>query len=132
MRVSSGYSGVSLWSTSRTYSKRSSRNLCRGRNHLRNIPRSRRSRGTLLLCKYTEIKPREAVYSRLDKFWKTEILPLRKTDATVLIVSHGGIISVMRKYLLGLNYRFHKSLVKETNDFWEVRNCSITEIVLGD
>jgi broad specificity phosphatase PhoE len=68
----------------------------------------------------------------VDKFWKTEILPLRKTDSTVLIVSHGGIISVLRKHLMGLNYRFHESLVKETNDFWEVRNCSITEIVFGD
>jgi len=82
--------------------------------------------------KYTEIKPRELIYSRLDKFWKTEILPLRKTDSTVLIVSHAGIISVLRKYLMGLNYRFHGSLLKQTNDFWEVRNCSITEIVLGN
>jgi broad specificity phosphatase PhoE len=59
---------------------------------------------------------------------------LRKTDAIVLIVSHGGIISVLRKYLIGLNYRVHESLKEqqEERDFWEVRNCSITEVVIGE
>ena len=75
---------------------------------------------------------REKVYTRLDKFWKTEILPLRNTDATVLLVSHGGVISVLRKYLIRNNYRVDDSLMNSRHDFWEVRNCSITEIRLGE
>ena len=75
------------------------------------------------------------MYARMDHFWKMEILPLRKTDAVVLLVTHGGIISVLRKYLMGMNYGMHESLkerVEEESDFWEVRNCSITEVLLGD
>jgi broad specificity phosphatase PhoE len=71
----------------------------------------------------------------MDNFWKKEILPLRKTDAVVLLVSHAGIISVLRKYLMSMNYRIHESLKEreeQKNDFWEVRNCSITEVLLGD
>lgn len=74
-----------------------------------------------------------SVYARIDNFWKTEIKPLRKTDFTVLIVSHGGIISTLRHYLRSMNYRIHDSLLKngELRDK-EVRNCSITEIVLAE
>ena len=49
------------------------------------------------------------------------------------MVSHGGIISVLRKYLTGKNYRIDESLIRaKQDDLFEVRNCSITEIVLGD
>ena len=47
-------------------------------------------------------------------------------------MSHGGVISVLRKYLIGLGYRIHSSLTSQAEDFWEVRNCSITEVHLGD
>ena len=79
-----------------------------------------------------DIQSRDQVYARLHKFWKTEILPLRKTDAIVLLVSHGGVISVLRKYLIRNNYRVDDSSNNSKNDFWEVRNCSITEIRLGE
>jgi broad specificity phosphatase PhoE len=69
------------------------------------------------------------IHDRISNFWKTEIRPMAKTDAIVLIVSHGGLISMMRRYLLGLNYRVHESI---TNNQWEVPNCSISEIVLGE
>lgn len=78
------------------------------------------------------MQSRDKVIDRITKFWKTEILPLRKTEAIVLLVSHGGIISVLRKYLIGNNYRVDDSLMNSKNDFWEVRNCSITEIQLGE
>jgi len=74
------------------------------------------------------------VYFRLDRFWTNVVLPLRKTEAIVLIVSHGGIISVLRKYLMAQNYGIHDSLMcgpGERYDF-EVRNCSISEIVLEE
>jgi broad specificity phosphatase PhoE len=48
------------------------------------------------------------------------------------LVSHGGVISVLRKYLIGNNYQVDDSLMNSRNDFWEVRNCSITEIQLGE
>ena len=79
-----------------------------------------------------DIQSRDKVYARVDNFWKTEILPLRKTDAIVLLVCHGGIISVLRKHLIRNNYRVDDSLMNSKNDFWEVRNCSITEIQLGE
>ena len=50
----------------------------------------------------------------------------------VLIVSHGGVISVLRQYLLGNGYRLHDSLAREAPDFWELRNCSITEVNVGE
>ena len=59
-------------------------------------------------------------------------MPLRKTDSVVLLVSHGGIISVLRKYLIGQNYKLHESIMTDKPDLWEVRNCSITEIVLEE
>lgn len=70
--------------------------------------------------------------TRVERFWKTEILPLRHTDSNVLVVSHGGVISSLRKYLLGFNYKVDESLMASSTDFWEVRNCSITEISIGD
>jgi len=47
-----------------------------------------------------------------------------------LIVSHGGTISALRKWLLKSNYTLDDSLVASAADCWEVRNCSITEIRL--
>jgi broad specificity phosphatase PhoE len=74
----------------------------------------------------------ESVYGRLDNFWKGEILPLRKTDAIVLVVTHGGTIGSLRKHLLGKNYTIHDSLRCKAGEQqkWEVSNCSITEIML--
>jgi len=73
------------------------------------------------------------VITRVGRFWKDEILPLRKTDSLVLVVSHGGIISALRKYLLERNYKFDESLMASATDFWEVRNCSVTEIsIVGE
>ena len=57
-------------------------------------------------------------------------MPLRNTDAIVLIVSHGGIISTLQKWLLKSNYTLNDSLKASSADCWEVRNCSITEISL--
>jgi broad specificity phosphatase PhoE len=72
------------------------------------------------------------VIIRVERFWKTEILPLRNTDSNVLIVSHGGILSSLRKYLLERNYKIDESLMASATDFWEVRNCSVTEISIGE
>jgi broad specificity phosphatase PhoE len=58
-------------------------------------------------------------------------MPLRKTESIVLLVSHGGIISVLQRYLLGHNYGFPGSLFLGTKNKWEVKNCSITEITLS-
>ena len=76
------------------------------------------------------------MYARVERFWKTEIVPLRKTDAVVLLVSHGGVIGTLRRLLLQrFGYQLHESLTRRgvRDDIWELRNCSITEIVLeGD
>ena len=48
-----------------------------------------------------------------------------------MIVSHGGTISALRKWLLKSNYTLDNSLIASGADFWEVRNCSITEIRLA-
>lgn len=45
-------------------------------------------------------------------------------------MSHGGIINLLRDYLIARNYAIHDSLDKEKR--FEVRNCSITEVVLGE
>jgi len=76
----------------------------------------------------------ESIFGRLDSFWKREILPLKETDAIVLVVSHGGIIGGLRKHLLGKNYTIHDSLRCEVSGRrkWEVYNCSITEITLDE
>ena len=76
------------------------------------------------------------MFTRLDRFWKTEIVPLRKTDALVLLVSHGGVIGTLRNLLIKrLGYQLHESLTRRgvRDDIWEVKNCSITEVILeGD
>jgi broad specificity phosphatase PhoE len=73
------------------------------------------------------------VITRVERFWKTEILPLRHTDSNVLVVSHGGILSTLRKHLLEQrNYKVDESLMASATDFWEVRNCSVTEISIGE
>ena len=69
------------------------------------------------------------IRDRIGSFWRTEIHPLRKSDAVILIVSHGGLISTLRRYLLSHNYRIHES-IKDTQ--WEVPNCSISEVMLGE
>jgi len=59
----------------------------------------------------------QSVTERLDRFWKDEVLSLRKTDGVVvLIVSHGGIMSTLLERVA--RKPFHH----------EMRNCSITEI----
>jgi broad specificity phosphatase PhoE len=78
---------------------------------------------------HSDKKTPEMIRNRISNFWRTEIRPLRKTDATILIVSHGGLISTLRHYLLSHNYRVHES-IKYTR--WEVPNCSISEIILGE
>jgi broad specificity phosphatase PhoE len=51
----------------------------------------------------------------------------------VLIVTHGGIIASLRKYLLGRNYIIDESSMSAMTDSWDVRNCSITEIsIVGE
>ena len=76
----------------------------------------------------------ESLYKRLDKFWKEEILPYRRTDATVLLVTHGGLISSLRRHLLGRGYTVHHTLKHSSGRIRssEVRNCSITEIVIPE
>jgi len=71
---------------------------------------------------------------RIQHFWKTEIIPLRSTDSVILIVSHGGIISLLQKYLTGHGYYIDESLVGNSGEpgNYEVKNCSITEIILGE
>ena len=74
------------------------------------------------------------MYARLERFWETEIVPLRQTEALVLLVSHGGTISTLRKLLIKrFGYRLHTSLtpngILDPNSS-ELRNCSITEIIL--
>jgi len=60
-------------------------------------------------------------------------VPLRKTDVIVLIVSHAGVISTLRNILIKrFGYRLHGSLTRNGihDGIWELRNCSITEILL--
>jgi len=71
---------------------------------------------------------------RIDHFWNTEILPLRSIDSLVLIVSHGGVISFLQQYLMGHDYSIHESFIGDSKEArnYEVKNCSITEITLGE
>lgn len=39
---------------------------------------------------------------------------------------------MLRKYLLRLGYGLHESVEADKHDIWEVRNCSITEVALGE
>ena len=59
------------------------------------------------------------------------ILPFRNTGANdqILIVTHGGIVGALKKYLVGHNYQIHDSVIP-VNGRYEVPNCSITEIYL--
>jgi len=51
----------------------------------------------------------------------------------VLIVTHGGVISALHKLLIERNgYLIHENLDSFGDGIWEVRNCSITEIVLRE
>jgi broad specificity phosphatase PhoE len=54
------------------------------------------------------------------------------TDATVLLVTHGGIIGRLREYLESENYTICDSARSESDGSWkaELRNCSILEIVM--
>ena len=69
----------------------------------------------------------DGVIARIGTFWEKEMLPLRNTDSVVLLVTHGGLISALRKYLMSRNYKVVPSINTS-----EVRNCSITEIVIGE
>ena len=81
--------------------------------------------------RYVDAQSTETVYKRIASFWQSKILPLRATEAIVLIVSHGGVIARLRDYLQGQNYRVKEAARGEDSWNWEVRNCSISEIVLG-
>lgn len=54
----------------------------------------------------------------------------------MLVVSHGGIIGTLRNMLIKrYGYKLSESLTTRgiRDEIWELRNCSITEIVLeGD
>jgi broad specificity phosphatase PhoE len=79
------------------------------------------------------LQSKEAVRERIASFWETELLSLRATKAIVLIVSHGGVINRLKEYLKSQNYRIRESarVLTEESWNWEVRNCSISEIVVG-
>jgi broad specificity phosphatase PhoE len=52
-------------------------------------------------------------------------------DATVLIVTHGGIIGRLREYLECENYAIRDSARSESGSWKaELRNCSILEVVI--
>jgi broad specificity phosphatase PhoE len=72
------------------------------------------------------------VRQRVGAFWESEILPLRSTEAIVLIVTHGGIIGRMREYFQSQNYTIRESARSENDGSWkaELRNGSILEVVL--
>jgi len=74
----------------------------------------------------------ESVHKRLHEFWRDNILPFRDTDATVLIVTHAGLVGKLRKNLLGQGYTVHPSLQYRSGNarILELRNCSITEIFI--
>ena len=70
------------------------------------------------------------MHKRLDEFWGYEILSLRDTEVTILLVTHGGLIGTLRKYLFGRGYTIHPALKFPSRNLRipELRNCSITEI----
>jgi broad specificity phosphatase PhoE len=76
------------------------------------------------------VQSKKDVRHRVGVFWKTEILPMSATDATVLIVTHGGIIGRLREYLEFENYKIRDSARSESDGSWkaELRNCSILEV----
>lgn len=80
----------------------------------------------------THIQSKEAVRERVGNFWNSELVPLRATEAIILMVSHGGVIARLNEFLKSENYIVRESAVHEMKNSggWEVRNCSISEVVL--
>ena len=71
--------------------------------------------------------------ARVAKFWVDKIVPLRhKNEATVLIVTHNGIIKRFKEYLRSQNYQICNSVATGVVDLWNFKppNGSIMEIVL--
>lgn len=78
------------------------------------------------------MQSKEDVRLRVATFWETKILPLQTAEATVLIVTHGGIIGRLREYLESQNYRIRDSAMSGNDGSWkaELRNCSILKVIL--
>jgi broad specificity phosphatase PhoE len=68
---------------------------------------------------------------RVARFWENRICPLRRTDAIVLLVTHGAVITGILRYLRSQNYRIHDSIKRSEVD-WDktAKHCSITEVAL--
>lgn len=68
----------------------------------------------------------------MGRFWERQIFSLRGTDATVLIVSHGAIISGLMAYFKSQNYRINNSVNESGGEAWNQKasHCSISEVVL--
>ena len=69
----------------------------------------------------------------MEFFWKSEILTRRSNpEEIVLIVSHAAVIASLITYLISINYS-RKKINQTFPEFdREVRNCSITEIEIGE
>ena len=59
-------------------------------------------------------------------------MPLRSTDATVLIISHGAIISGLVKYFKYKNYRISDRIKRGFGELAQkTKHCSLSEVHLG-
>ena len=59
-------------------------------------------------------------------------MPLRSTDATILIISHGAIISGFNNYFKSQNYRIQDCMRRNCGELdKKIKHCSLSEIYLG-